>query len=182
MRVGEPIALPPVRPQGQVVREQWAPGAELPFSPRSVLGLPPSPGPALATLPRGLVLISLGSPHHGANGELPWGPRPPSPPAGQDPTPRMWLVPGQGRRDEGDIRADQPWIPLLAVVKEAPQAGGLKQPWHALSQFWRLGVQTRGVKRATLPQRLWVESLRIRLQCKRPGFSPWVEKIPWRKE
>ena len=24
--------------------------------------------------------------------------------------------------------------------------------------------------------------LRICLQCGRPGFSPWVEKIPWRKE
>ena len=49
-----------------MVREQWAPRAELPFSLRSVLGLPPSPGPALATLPQGLVLISLGNPHLGA--------------------------------------------------------------------------------------------------------------------
>ena len=24
--------------------------------------------------------------------------------------------------------------------------------------------------------------LRIRLPCGRPGFSPWVEKIPWRRE
>ena len=24
--------------------------------------------------------------------------------------------------------------------------------------------------------------LRIRLQCRRPGFDPWVGKIPWRRE
>ena len=23
---------------------------------------------------------------------------------------------------------------------------------------------------------------RIPLQCRRPGFNPWIEKIPWRKE
>ena len=23
---------------------------------------------------------------------------------------------------------------------------------------------------------------RIHLQCERPGFDPWVEKIPWRRE
>ena len=25
-------------------------------------------------------------------------------------------------------------------------------------------------------------SLRICLQCRRPGFDPWVRKIPWRRE
>ena len=88
MRVGEPIPLPPVRPQGQVVREQWAPRAELPFSLRSVLGLPPSPGPALATLPQGLVLISLGNPHLGAKGDRPWGPRRPLTPCWPEPCPK----------------------------------------------------------------------------------------------
>ena len=28
----------------------------------------------------------------------------------------------------------------------------------------------------------WLSWLRIRLQCQRPGFDPWVGKIPWRKE
>ena len=105
-------------------REQWAPRAGLPFSLRSLLGLPPSPGPALATLPQGLVLISLGSPHHGANGDLPWGPRPPHPPLARTLPPRTWLVPGQGRQKEVDISANRPWVPVLAAGEEEPQAGG----------------------------------------------------------
>ena len=27
---------------------------------------------------------------------------------------------------------------------------------------------------------LWLSWLRIHLQCRRPGFDPWVGKIPWR--
>ena len=29
---------------------------------------------------------------------------------------------------------------------------------------------------------LWLSWLRICLQCRRPGFNPWVGKIPWRRE
>ena len=28
----------------------------------------------------------------------------------------------------------------------------------------------------------WLVGSRIRLQCRRPGFDPWVGKIPWRRE
>ena len=28
----------------------------------------------------------------------------------------------------------------------------------------------------------WLRQLRICLQCRRPGFDPWVGKIPWRRE
>ena len=28
----------------------------------------------------------------------------------------------------------------------------------------------------------WLRWLRIRLQCRRPGFDPWVGKIPWRRK
>ena len=28
----------------------------------------------------------------------------------------------------------------------------------------------------------WFRWLRIQLQCTRPGFNPWVKKIPWRRE
>ena len=28
----------------------------------------------------------------------------------------------------------------------------------------------------------WLSWQRIRLQCGRPGFDPWVGKIPWRRE
>ena len=26
---------------------------------------------------------------------------------------------------------------------------------------------------------LWLRWSRVRLQCRRPGFNPWVRKIPW---
>ena len=29
---------------------------------------------------------------------------------------------------------------------------------------------------------LWLSWQRIRLQCRRPGFDPWVGKIPWRRK
>ena len=29
---------------------------------------------------------------------------------------------------------------------------------------------------------LWFSWQRIHLQCRRPGFDPWVEKIPWRRD
>ena len=29
---------------------------------------------------------------------------------------------------------------------------------------------------------LWLSWQRIHLQCRRPGFNPWVRKIPWRRE
>ena len=29
---------------------------------------------------------------------------------------------------------------------------------------------------------LWLSWERICLQCGKPGFDPWVEKIPWRRE
>ena len=28
----------------------------------------------------------------------------------------------------------------------------------------------------------WLRGQRIRLQCGRPGFDPWVRKTPWRRE
>ena len=29
---------------------------------------------------------------------------------------------------------------------------------------------------------LWLSWYRIRLQCRRPGFDPWVGKMPWRRD
>ena len=29
---------------------------------------------------------------------------------------------------------------------------------------------------------LWLSWERIRLQCGRPGFDPWVEETPWRRD
>ena len=37
--------------------------------------------------------------------------------------------------------------------------------WHVIFYVW-----------------LWLSWLRIHLQCGRPGFNPWVGKIPWRRK
>ena len=34
----------------------------------------------------------------------------------------------------------------------------------------------------SIPVLWWLRWLRLRLQCGRPGFSPWVGQIPWRRE
>ena len=47
------------------------------------------------------------------------------------------------------------------------------------------GCQTGKIKNfAIIPQRasLVVQLVKIRLQCGRPGFDPWIGKIPWRRE
>ena len=36
--------------------------------------------------------------------------------------------------------------------------------------------------RLWFPNPLWLSWWRICLQCRRPGFNPWVGKIPWRRE
>ena len=39
-------------------------------------------------------------------------------------------------------------------------------------------------QRGSFPQgaSLIAQSVRIRLQCRRPGFNSWIRKIPWRRE
>ena len=54
----------------------------------------------------------------------PLGAKTPSPPLARTLPPRTWSVPGQGRREEVDISADRPWVPVLAAGEEEPQAGG----------------------------------------------------------
>ena len=46
---------------------------------------------------------------------------------------------------------------------------------------WNPGslAQVRIFNMALLPR--WLRQKRICLQCKRPGFHPWVGKIPWRR-
>ena len=75
---------------------------------------------------------------------------------------------------------------------------------YGKSQVWRVGIKPWSVDKndrviivaagdeqparseevdtvnAKLPW--WLSQLRICQQCSRPGFNPWVGKIPWRKE
>ena len=47
----------------------------------------------------------------------------------------------------------------------------VKGIWHKVGIWSLLGMRL-----------WWLRSSRIFLQCRRPGFSPWVGKIPWRRK
>ena len=49
-------------------------------------------------------------------------------------------------------------------------------PWDSPCQSTGVGA----ISSSRLP--LWLSWWRICLQCRRPGFNPWVGKIPWRRE
>ena len=59
-------------------------------------------------------------------------------------------------------------------------------------KFWQQSAGSRNIKRLLLikEKRIsqvkdglpwWFRQSRICLQCRRPGFDPWVGKIPWRR-
>ena len=50
-----------------------------------------------------------------------------------------------------------------------------REAWHAVVH----GVAKSKTRLSDLLRLSWK---RIRLQCGRPGFNPWVGKIPWRRE
>ena len=43
-----------------------------------------------------------------------------------------------------------------------------------------LSIQTQGLLNRELPW--WLRQYRNCLQCRRPRFSPWIGKIPWRRK
>ena len=47
------------------------------------------------------------------------------------------------------------------------------------SSFWN---ENFNFKYAIICNWIWLRWWRICLQCGRPGFDPWVGKIPWRRE
>ena len=62
---------------------------------------------------------------------------------------------------------------------------GLQRVGHdwatALNWTWLVGSYFSN-QRLNLGLPLWLSWSRIHLQCERPEFSPWVGKIPWRRE
>ena len=52
--------------------------------------------------------------------------------------------------------------------------------FHILAIVNSGAMNTESEKRKGLPW--WLRWQRICLQCRRPGFNPWVRKIPWRRE
>ena len=68
--------------------------------------------------------------------------------------------------------------PLPASSDRSVRQGMLA--WWSPSPLQVLASRAAGVQDLGLPW--WLRWLRICLQCKRPGFNPWVGKIPWRME
>ena len=69
------------------------------------------------------------------------------------------------------------WLPTFAF----------QSPWNKRISFY--GVSSRRSCRSSKNQSAlaslasgWLRWYRICLQCRRPGFNPWVGKIPWRQE
>ena len=63
------------------------------------------------------------------------------------------------------------WPPLLI-------SKGLTASWFPLPP--RLPRTFTSLYKYSIPW--WLRWLRICLQCSKPGFDPWVRKIPWRRE
>ena len=71
------------------------------------------------------------------------------------------------------------WDSLVAqLVKNLP---AVWETW-VLSLGWEDPLEKgKATYSSILGLPLWLSWLRIRLQCKRPGFYPWVGKILWRR-
>ena len=86
------------------------------------------------------------------------------------------------------------WLGLLCWTGQAQNISSLSlyspRAWLIVSQppceaqcagvTWRHHQLPKPNFRAGLP--LWFIWSRIRLPCRRPGFDPWVRKIPWRRQ
>ena len=74
------------------------------------------------------------------------------------------------------------WFDLLAVketLKSFLQHYNLKTTILWCSAFFMVKISYPYM---TTGKTMWLSWWRIRLQCRRPGFDPWVRKIPWRRE
>ena len=78
------------------------------------------------------------------------------------------------RRNEADAT---PWWTLrtLCQVKDTEH-----KRLHLHDSSTR-NAQNRQIHRHKNGLPWWLRQERIRLQCKRPSFDPWVRKIPWRR-
>ena len=62
--------------------------------------------------------------------------------------------------------------------KQAPGVGNGQEVWHAAVH----GVAKSRTRLSNWTELILRRWLRIFLQCRRPGFNPWVGKISWRRE
>ena len=72
------------------------------------------------------------------------------------------------------------WASLIAqLVKNPPAFQETLVQFLGREDPLKKGQATHS---STLGLPLWLSWWRIRLQCRRPGFDPWVGKIPWRRQ
>ena len=74
-----------------------------------------------------------------------------------------------------------PWVGKIPWRRERlPTSVFWPEQFHGLYSLW---VELSGwVKEYVSGLPWWLSWSRIRLQCGRPGFDPWVGKIPWGRE
>ena len=73
-----------------------------------------------------------------------------------------------------NARAEGAWIQSLS--QEDPLEEGMAT--HASILAWSIPWTGSQELQASLV----AQRVKICLQCRRPGFNPWVGKIPWRRE
>ena len=78
------------------------------------------------------------------------------------------------------------FLPPAEVLKQASSYPELSCRWCPVGESALLWLRILNaiscIWASLVPQRKPVASPWLRLQCRRPRFIPWVEKIPWRRE
>ena len=76
------------------------------------------------------------------------------------------------------------WYSLLGESKGLLTTEAVFSVWKQILSHWK-SLLTLGKVLSLVSlfgPTLWLSWYRIHLQCGRPGFNPWVGKIPWRRE
>ena len=84
----------------------------------------------------------------------------------------------EGRRGRGQQRMR--WLDGITDSMDM----SLSKLWELVMdrEAWHAAVHGVAKSKTQLSDLLRLSWKRIRLQCGRPGFNPWVGKIPWRRE
>ena len=92
------------------------------------------------------------------------------------------LIPGSGRSTGEGIGYpfQYSWASLVAqMVKNLP---AMLETWVQSLGWYDPLEKGLTIHSSIFGLSLWLSWWRIHPQCWRPGFNPWVGKIPWRKE
>ena len=102
-----------------------------------------------------------------------------------------WLLPStqdSARPVRPPERLFMPWLPVstwLLLPFTHSSFRGVKESICSSINSWDHSLQdihNWGEKLLLILATFWLRRWRICLQCSRPGFGPWVGKIPWRRE